>query len=255
MSLSEVTSYMQLRSGDATEGRIVIAHVHEYLRRRILDGTISPGSVLSQVQLAQQLGVSRTPLREALRLLQEERLVVAEHNHRMRVAGINLEELESLYASRIMLETLALALTVPRLTQDELAALSQALNDMAVANTRRDTDAWEQGNRRFHALLAIHAEERIRQTIQRSIDASERYRRIKLQTIPHAQEVAEAEHAAILAACCERNLDAAVELLARHLARTALTVIAQVAPEYEPTAVRTAVRLVTRKANNSNQPQ
>ena len=243
---------MQIEPISATEGRIVIAQVHEHLRQRILDGTMPPGSVLSQVQLAKQFGVSRTPLREALRLLQEERLVVAEHNHRVRVADINLQELESLYASRIMLETLALALTVPRLTQDELDALTQALDEMAVANTRHDTDAWEQGNRRFHALLAAHAEERIRQTIQRSIDASERYRRIKLQTVPHAREVAEAEHAAILAACRERDLDAAVELLARHLARTALTVVTQVAPEYEPTAVRTALRLVTGKANSAS---
>ncbi len=218
---------MQLQSIGTTEGRIVIAHVYEHLRRRILDGTIPPGTVLSQVQLAQQLGVSRTPLREALRLLQEERLVLAEHNHRVRVANINLEELESLYASRIMLESLALALTVPHLTQDELDALAQALDAMNAANIQRDTD----------------------------IDASERYRRIKLQTIPHAREVAEAEHKAILAACLERNADAAVELLARHLARTALTVIAQTAPEYEPTAVRTALRLVTGKANSSGQPK
>src|SRR6184192_2027196 len=166
---------MQFESIGTDEGRIVIAYVHEHLRQRILDGTIPPGTILSQVQLAQQLGVSRTPLREVLRLLQEERLVRAEHNHRVRVADINIEELESLYASRIMLESLALALTVPRLSQGELDALAQVLDEMAVANTRHDTDAWEQGNRRFHALLAVHAEERIRQTIQRSIDASERY--------------------------------------------------------------------------------
>jgi DNA-binding GntR family transcriptional regulator len=232
-----------------TEGRIVIAQVHEQLRRHILDGSIPPGTVLSQVHLAQQFGVSRTPLREALRLLQEERLVLAEHNHRVRVADINLEELESLYASRIVLESLALALTVPRLSQGELDALAQALDAMCAARSQRETDAWEQGNRRFHELLAIHAQERIRETIKRSVDASERYRRIKLQTIPHAREVAEAEHAAILAACRERICDAAVELLAR----TALTVIAQVAPEYEPTAVRTALRLVTGKANSSGQ--
>lgn len=244
---------MQLQSIDTAKRRIVIAQVHEHLRRQILNGTLPPGSVLSQVQLAQQLGVSRTPLREALRLLQEERLVLAEHNHRVRVADINLEELESLYASRIMLEALALALTIPHLSQSELDTLAQALDAMHVASTRRDNDAWEQGNRRFHALLAIHAEERIRQTIKRSIDASERYRRIKLQTVPHAREVAEAEHAAILAACRERDLDAAVEMLARHLARTALTVIAQVAPEYEPTAVRTALRLVTGKVHSSGQ--
>ena len=227
--------------------------MHAYLRQRILDGTLPPGTALSQLQLAHQLGVSRTPLREALRLLQEERLVLAEHNHRMRVADINLEELESLYASRIVLESLALALTVPRLSQSELDALNQELDAMHAASIERDADTWERGNRRFHALLALHAQDRIRETIHRSIDASERYRRIKLRTIPHALEIAEAEHKDILAACCERNSDAAVERLARHLARTALTVIAQVAPEHEPTAVRTALRFVTGKLNSSGQ--
>jgi DNA-binding GntR family transcriptional regulator len=246
---------MQLQSIGTREGRIVIGQVYEYLRRRILDGTLPPGTILSQVQIAQQLGVSRTPLREALRLLQEERLVLAEHNLRMRVTGINLAELEALYASRIMLEPLALALTVPHLTCNDLDALDHAMDAMDAANTRRDSDAWEQGNRRFHELLALHAQEHIRATIKRAIDASERYRRIMLRTTPHAPAVAEAEHAAILAACRERTGDTALELLARHLARTVLTVIAQVAPEYEPAAVRTALRLITGKANSSSQPK
>jgi DNA-binding GntR family transcriptional regulator len=154
-----------------------------------------------------------------------------------------------------MLESLALSLTVPRLSQGDLNALSQALDAMSTARTQQNTDAWEQGNRRFHELLALHAEGRIRATIKHSVDISERYRRIMLQTIPHAREVAEAEHAAILAACCERNGDAAVEQLTRHLARTALTVMAQVAPEYEPVAVRTALRLVTGKTNSSGEPR
>lgn len=89
----------------------------------------------------------------------------------------------------------------------------------------------------------------MRETIERSIDASERYRRIKLQNLARSWEVAEMEHRAIFEACRESNRDAAVELLARHLARTALAVIALADPEYEPTAVRTALRLVTGKSN------
>lgn len=242
---------MALQPIAASEGRIVIAQVHACLRRRILDGTLPPGTILSQVQLAQELGVSRTPLREALRLLQEERLVLAEHNHRVRVADINLEELESLYASRIMLEPLALALTIPHLSEADGDAIAQTIQAMSAASTRHDPDAWEAANGQFHELLVTHAEERLRGSIKRSIEASERYCRIKFQTIPNAREVAEAEHAAIFAACCDRNSDTAVELLARHLARSALTVIAHVAPEYEPTAIRTALRLVSGRASTS----
>jgi DNA-binding GntR family transcriptional regulator len=247
-----VTLPKQPQPLETSNGRIVIASVYEHLRRQILDGAIPPGTTLSQVQLAQQLGVSRTPLREALRLLQEERLVLAEHNHRVRVADINLEELETLYASRIMLEPLALALTIPRLAPCDFDALDQSINAMYAASAHHDTDAWEQANGRFHELLVVHAEERMRGSIKRSIEASERYCRIKFQTIPNAREVAEAEHAAILAACRERNGDAAVDLLARHLARSALTVIAHVDPAYEPTAVRTALRIVAGKANPSS---
>src|ERR1700680_5103985 len=109
---------------DAAEGKIATTQVHGYLRQLILDGTVPPGTVLSQVQIAQEIGVSRTPLREALRMLQEEGLVLAEYNHRVRVAGIDIGEFEQFYASRIMLESLPLALTLLHLRQANFDILS-----------------------------------------------------------------------------------------------------------------------------------
>jgi len=61
-----------IRKVHVPEARQAIPHVHAYLRERILDGTLTPGTKLSQVTLAEQLGISRTPLREVLRMLQEE---------------------------------------------------------------------------------------------------------------------------------------------------------------------------------------
>jgi len=240
---------MKLQPIEAAEGKIVATHVHTYLRQMILDGTVPPGTVLSQVQLAQEIGVSRTPLREALRMLQEEGLVLAEYNHRVRVADIDIGELENIYASRIMLESLALSLTIPLLEQKDFAQLASTLDQMHAASQRRDMQSWDDGNKQFHAILALHAVGQMRETIKRSIDACERYRRIKFQNLTHSWEVAEREHTAIFEACREGNRDAAVELLSRHLARTALTVIALADPEYEPVAVRTALRLVTGKSS------
>jgi DNA-binding GntR family transcriptional regulator len=240
---------MKLQPIDVAEGKIAATQVHAHLRQMILDGTVPPGTVLSQVQLAQEIGVSRTPLREALRMLQEEGLVQAEYNHRMRVADIDIGELESVYASRIMLESLAISLTVPCLTQDDFDTLASALDQMRAASKGHDMQSWDLGNRQFHAVLSFYTEEQLRETIKRSIDASERYRRIKLQNLSRSWEVAEVEHTAIFEACREGDRDAAVELLARHLARTALTVIALADPEYEPTAVRTALRLVAGKSS------
>src|SRR6266849_5899010 len=135
---------MELGPIHAAEGKIAAAQVHTRLRQMILDGTVPPGTVLSQVQLAQEIGVSRTPLREALRMLQEEGLVLAEYNHRVRVADIDIGELENMYASRIMLESLALSLTVPLLTQNEFDRLASALDQMHAASQRREIESWDE---------------------------------------------------------------------------------------------------------------
>src|SRR3984893_3930061 len=101
-----------IRKVHLPEARQAIPHVHAYLRECILDGTLTPGTKLSQVTLAGQLGISRTPLREVLRMLQEEGLVEIEPNQRTRVSGLDPQELDDVYASRILLETLALSMTI-----------------------------------------------------------------------------------------------------------------------------------------------
>src|SRR3984885_6529486 len=68
--------------------------VYERVRNAILDGQLAPGAVMSQVALAQDLGISRTPLREALRMLQSEGLVEGEPNRRVRVAPMTASDLE-----------------------------------------------------------------------------------------------------------------------------------------------------------------
>src|ERR1700733_10276393 len=112
MAMPRVVQVPDIRRVDLPEARQAIPHVHAYLRECILDGTLPPGTKLSQVSLAAQLGISRTPLREVLRMLQEEGLVEIEPNQRTRVAGLDPQELDDVYASRILLETLALSMTI-----------------------------------------------------------------------------------------------------------------------------------------------
>ena len=75
---------------------------HQRVREAILHNELKPGSIISQVKLAKQVGVSRTPLREALRLLQVEGLVETEHNRRVRISALSLADLEELYSLRIV---------------------------------------------------------------------------------------------------------------------------------------------------------
>src|SRR5213080_4773247 len=119
-----------IRKVHLPEARQAIPHVHAYLRECILDGTLTPGTKLSQVALAEQLGISRTPLREVLRMLQEEGLVEIEPNQRTRVAGLDPQELDDVYASRILMETLALSMTIDNFGARERAEAKQMLTAM-----------------------------------------------------------------------------------------------------------------------------
>src|SRR5437588_4287074 len=91
--------------------------VHARLRDGILRGEFDPRVPISQVQLAARLGVSRTPLREALRMLQREGLIDSEPNRRVRVAELSVVDLEQLYAARIVIEALGTRIAVPSLTE------------------------------------------------------------------------------------------------------------------------------------------
>src|SRR5437667_9758348 len=71
--------------------------LHEHLRRLILDGAIPNGASISQVELAERLGVSRTPLREAIKMLQAEGIVQADHGRRTRVTALDVCDIDNWY--------------------------------------------------------------------------------------------------------------------------------------------------------------
>src|SRR6266480_7515632 len=104
--------------------------VHDRLRRAILRGEFDPKVPLSQVKLAARLGVSRTPLREALRMLQREGLIDSEPNRRVRVAALSVADLEQLYAARVVIDALTLRLSVPRFSDEDLMEMEQCLRTM-----------------------------------------------------------------------------------------------------------------------------
>ena len=217
--------------------------VNGQVRKAILSGEIPAGSVLSQVQLAEQFGVSRGPLREALRLLEREGLVESEVNHRVRVAALSVLDLEQLYAMRMQLETLGVRLTVPILGKEDLKRLEEILARMDECAQAQDYEGWEVPHRDFHAALVVEAGDRLTGMISQLYDHAGRYRRAFMLETSRAWEKSMKEHRDIFEVCKEGNSEAAAERLARHYSVTALSLIAAMAPEHEPFAVRTALRM------------
>jgi DNA-binding GntR family transcriptional regulator len=227
------------RNGSASAAEGLQAH----LRQLILGGQLAPGEVISQVDLANALGVSRTPLREAMRMLQEEGLIEAEPNRRARVTGFDASELDVVYGCRIMLETLAIVLTADVADESTVAAVEARLAAMRQVATTGATLDWQREHRAFHALLIGGAPDQLVRTIGAYADRAERYWLMLTRAEPAQHTTRDAEHAAIFEAFRDHDGPEVARRLARHLARTALTLLAQLAPEHEPTAVRTALQL------------
>lgn len=213
--------------------------VYERVRAAILDGDLAAGAVMSQVALAKELGISRTPLREALRMLQSEGLVEGEPNRRVRVAPMTAQDLEQLYVMRITLEAEALRLSVPEMTSEDIARLEGHMAEMAHYAQEKDYRRWTLPHHRFHRTLTEHAGERINFVLGQMFDHAERYRRLHIGQGPSAW--ATLQHRHILDACKSRDREAAAAQLAGHLARTGLEVSELLEPGYDPILLKTAV--------------
>ena len=243
---------MTLAAREATprDGQSVAA-VHERLRDAILRGEIAAGATVSQIALAAELGVGRTPLREALRMLQRERLVVAEPNRRVLIAPLDSADAEELYVMRIALEVVALRLTVPSVSSPTLAELEGLMAQMDHFQRQEDRRGLRVPHRAFHMLLVAGAGTRVETMLGELFDHAERYRLAFGGTTPERWEERRAEHRSILDAVTERDADAAAVALGRHYARTATRVFSNLEPDRDLAHLRATLATVAPGAETS----
>jgi DNA-binding GntR family transcriptional regulator len=224
-----------------------VGQIHDELRQIILGGNFQPGARLSQIRLAKQLRVGRTPLREALRMLQQEGLIVAEHNKRPRLLSFDPEVIDANFAEVIMLFSLAATVSVPKLTDENTTAIRSFLNQMRQAAQKEDLEAWVQADLNFHAGAFVHAGGPLEQRLRRVNDENQFYLRflVTRENVPWSK--VDEEHEAILDACIARKGDLASKLVARHIAGGAITILAHAMPEREPRMIRAAMRLIVQQ--------
>jgi DNA-binding GntR family transcriptional regulator len=125
------------------------------IRAMILSGELSSGSQIGEIQLAATCGVSRTPVREALRRLEAEALVRRTESQRSFVADWSIDDVEDAFELRGMLEALAARRAAARLTAEHLADLAACNNRLAgaIALPTPDIAAFLEANRQFHAII------------------------------------------------------------------------------------------------------
>ncbi|GAA4707837.1 GntR family transcriptional regulator [Pseudonocardia yuanmonensis] len=229
--------------GAARPGRRLAVDVHAAVRAMILDGELPPGTPILQAALARRLNVSRTPLREAFRLLQEEGLIEHKPDQRAVVRAIDPGEIDAVYTSRVMLESVAVSISVRVATPELVARLEEALARMRRCLEDEDIARWQQEHRAFHQITT-EAAPMLHDSIGNLSERSERFLRLAQLGHPTSWARWDADHETLVDAFRDRDHDLAVRTIAQHLARTAFTAMADIAPQRDATATRTALNLL-----------
>jgi DNA-binding GntR family transcriptional regulator len=207
----------------------VVDDVYQTLRERIVDGVYAPGFRMSQGQLAADLNVSRTPLREALNRLGVDGLLVGEANRGMEVAPARDDDVEQFYAIRLLVEPTTLAATVGRLTGADLDDMDSALEDMR-RNGQRVHD-FQEAHLRFHEAALRRYPPAIGE-LTRSLHLKI-YRHQRLYfTRPHAPEHFTHVDEIFLAAIRDRDIALTRQLLEFHLVDAAMGLILDRSPDH-----------------------
>jgi DNA-binding GntR family transcriptional regulator len=189
-------------------------HVLDALRGAILAGELPAGDTLRQEDLAERLGVSRMPVREAIRRLHGEGLVEVLPSRRVRVAALSRDEIEDIYDMRAALEPLAVRLAVPRLTR---AMLRDAAYALEAADDEQEAETFGVRNAAFHlSLMSACERPRLLAGIASLLDLSDRYQRAALPAGEH-NALVRAEHAALLEAARAGDADTAARLTEEHV--------------------------------------
>jgi DNA-binding GntR family transcriptional regulator len=208
-------------AGAGGRHRTATQFVEATLRHAILEGRLSGGTALRQDELARLFGLSRMPVREALRQLEAQALIDFLPHKGAVVTEISAADAADNYAIRLALEPMALRLSVPRLGPDELSRAAELIAEM---DAEPGPERLGELNRRFHMTLYGRAgRARLLVLVEHQLAAADRYLRFHLAA-KGREHLSQHEHRDMLAAAGAGRVDEAVAVLQRHIATAAATI-------------------------------
>lgn len=192
----------------------VYQHLHEEIRQQRLP----PGTELREAALAQELGVSRGPIREAVTRLAAEGLVTVRPRHGAVVRELTIEEMVDAYQVREVLESMAMRLAVPRLTEEDLAQLEELIDTMALLAEQGDIVKFFETNGAFHELACqLSGNQKLIQVHHTLMIEIAVFRDHTLSLRGGNPTRSVTEHRNILQAAREGNAELAANLAAAHI--------------------------------------
>ena len=201
--------------------------VAETLREAIVNGTLNPGERLMEIQLAEELGVSRTPVREAIRKLELEGFVIMIPRRGTYVADLSIRDINEVFEIRTALDVLAAGLAVERITEDELEQLERLLVEIgkSIEGDEIDIDKIVETDSQFHDVLyKASRNDRLVGIINNLREQITRFRSISMQ-YPGRMKVSVEEHRQLVEAIAERNTELAQQIAREHMENSEQTLL------------------------------
>ena len=192
------------------------------MRQMILSGSLAPGEVLRQEALAEELGVSRVPIREAITRLRSEGLLEVVPHKGAYVRDLSIEEVRETFEIRLKLEPWIFAEAIARIDDHEIGKAEQLVVEM----DRSSDDEWGRLGWRFHETLYRPAQREITLEMLRVLnDRSDRYFRYQVAKLPIRKQAYD-EHMQLVNACRKRDVKAGARLLQEHLEQASKQIVA-----------------------------
>lgn len=194
--------------------------IADIVRERILKGEYEIGEKIKENQIASELRVSRTPIREAFKLLENEGLIDYIPNRGCFAKGFTKQDVEDIYAVREALEEMAVRWAVVRISENEIDEMEEQCDLMEFYTRKKDKKKVMEMNTSFHEVIYASAKSRFLAQVLRSYkDYIDKTRKSVFYEQSYLEAILQ-EHRAILEGIRERNEEKAVAAMARHLERS-----------------------------------
>jgi DNA-binding GntR family transcriptional regulator len=205
------------RGGDFEKPTTLAIEIARHLRERIISGALPAGERVNETRITRELALSRSPVREALRILESEGLVTLEPHRGARVRAVSEQDLEEIFDVRLMIESHGVLRHLHRLAPDALTPLRRAVEDARAALEASDMERWHQASLRFHDGLVMLASNRHLTRLHEELKTSLRRYQISVVAPPGEPDRFQVEHEAILEALEEGRVERGAELVAWHI--------------------------------------
>lgn len=190
---------------------------YEYVKERIINLRYKPSQVITDTQVAQELNISRTPVREAFYRLENEGLLINEARRGWRVYSLSIDDIHELFDIKIALEGMLARCAAERATDEERTALKECFEQMQTAATEGDSETWLKCDFKLHDIIFAMAGNTRAERIVANLNDQWHRVRIGYATMRARMTTSTVEHEAFVKAIVEGDAQAAEGLMKSHL--------------------------------------